>query len=62
MESVKTRLRSRGQLDGCQGRVGRWKRWVKGVKRYSLPVIRQISAGDVMYGMMTIVNNIVFDI
>ena len=30
---------------------------MKGVKRYKLPVRREISPGDVMYNMMTIVNN-----
>ena len=32
-------------------------KWVKGVKRYRLPVIRQMSSEDVMTSMVTIVNN-----
>ena len=30
---------------------------VEGVKRYKVPVMRQISSGDVMYSMVTVVNN-----
>ena len=33
------------------------KSWVKQVKKYQLPVIKQISHGDVMYNMVTMVNN-----
>ena len=32
----------------------------KGVKRYKLPVIKQISHGGVMYSMVTEVNNTVY--
>lgn len=35
-------------------------KWVMGVKRYKLSFIKQVSPGDVMYSMMTIVNNTVF--
>ena len=30
---------------------------VKGVKRYRLPVIKEVSPGDVIYSMLTMVNN-----
>ena len=35
---------------------------MKGIKRYRLPVIKQISPGDVMNSIVTIVNNIVLHI
>jgi len=38
---------------------GEWMKWVKRVKRYKLEVIKYISPGDVMYSMVTIVNNTV---
>ena len=34
-------------------------KWVKGVKRYKLPVIEYISPGDVMCSVVTLVNNTV---
>ena len=34
-----------------------WVEWVKGVKRYTLPVIKY--SGDVIYSMITIVNDTV---
>ena len=37
-----------------RGGGGEWAKWVKGVKRYKLPLIRYISRGDVMYSMVTI--------
>ena len=37
-------------------------KWVKRVKRYILPVIKLKSHGDIMYGMVTIVNNTVLHI
>lgn len=42
-------------------RCGVWglARWVRVIKRYKLPVIRQISPGNVTYSMTTIVNNTV---
>ena len=39
---------------------GMWAKWMKVVKRYKLLVL--ISSGDVMYNMMTIVNNTVSSI
>ena len=39
---------------------GQWAKWVKEVKRYIFPVIRQISSGGVMYSTVTIINNIVY--
>ena len=33
------------------------EKWMKVVKRYKLPVIRKIRSGDIMYSMLTIVNN-----
>ena len=33
---------------------GRWMKWVKEIKRYKLPVIKQVSHGNVMYSMVTI--------
>ena len=32
----------------------------EGVKRYQLPIIKYINDGDVMYSMITMVNNTVF--
>ena len=40
-------------------RVGVWVKWVKGVKRYKLLVIKQISPPDVMYNIVTMVNKTV---
>ena len=34
-------------------------KWMKAVKRYKLPVIRQISSRDVMYNMINIINTAV---
>ena len=34
-------------------------KWVKGVERYKLQIIKKVSPGDVMYSMVTIVNNTV---
>ena len=39
---------------------GMWEKWINGVKRYKLPVIKQVSLEDIMYSMATVVNNIVF--
>ena len=41
------------------GVVRGWVKWVKEVKRYRLPVIKEINHGDVTYSVVTIVNNIV---
>ena len=46
------------QIGGCQ----RWAKCVTIVKRYKIPVIRKINPGDVLYSMVTIVNNTVLDI
>ena len=35
---------------------GGWVKWMKVVIRYKLPVIKQISPGDVIYSMVTIIN------
>ena len=44
----------------ARGEEGRgWTNQVKGVKRYTLAVIKQKSHRDVMYSMVNIVNNIV---
>ena len=44
----------------ARGEEGRgWTNEVKGVKRYTLAVIKQKSHRDVMYSMVNIVNNIV---
>lgn len=37
---------------------GEWVKRVKGVKRYKLPVTRQISSGEVICSMVTVVNNV----
>ena len=38
--------------------LNKWvKTWVKGVKRYKLPVIKYLSPGVVMYSMVTRVKN-----
>ena len=37
-------------------------KWVKVVKGYQLPVIRYISSGDVMYSIVTVLNNAVLHI
>ena len=45
---------------GYQGwEVGGGGDWVKVVKRYKLPIIRQISIRDVMYNMINIINTAV---
>ena len=36
------------------------EKWINGVKKYKLPVIKEISLGDIMYSMATIVYNIIF--
>ena len=35
-------------------------KWVKEVKRYKHPVIREISPGDTMYSILTIVNTVLY--
>lgn len=35
-----------------------WGNWIKVVKKYKFPVIRQVSTTDIMYSMMTVVNSI----
>ena len=44
--------RYREQIGGCQRWGGGNVKWMKGVKRYKLPVIKQ---GDIMYHMVTII-------
>ena len=34
--------------------------WMKGVKRYKLSVIKEISPGDLIYSIVTVVSNTVF--
>ena len=41
---------------------GWWDKQVKVIKRYKILVIKSISHGDLMYIMVTIVNNIVLHI
>ena len=37
---------------------GQWVKWVKGVKRYTFPVLKYISLRDIiMYSMVMMVNN-----
>lgn len=43
-------------------RGGEWTKWVKVVKRHSLPVITNVRPEDVMYNMVTTVNNAVVSI
>lgn len=53
--------RNREQISGCRGRgwrVGSVK-WVKGVRRYKLPVIKKISPRNVMHSMATTADNTV---
>ena len=42
--------------------VMEWAKWVKGVKKCELPVIKYIRHGDVTYRMMTIFTNTVLHI
>ena len=41
------------------GGVGRWAKWVKGLKRYKPPVTKQMSHGDIIYSMVTVVYKVV---
>ena len=43
----------------ARGRGWRVSKMGKGVTRYKLPVIKQVSLGDVTYSMVTTVNNTV---
>ena len=45
-------------IGGYQSGEGWWG-WTKGVKKYKLPIIREISSWAVMYSTMTVVNNTV---
>ena len=47
----------RKQIGGYQRKSGELNEMGEGVKKYKLPSIKQISHGDVMYSMGTIVNN-----
>ena len=42
--------------------MGGWTKWVEWVKRGTFPATKCISNGDVMYRMVTIVNNTVLHI
>ena len=35
-----------------------WEKWVMGIKRSKLPVIKEVSHGDIMYSMVTIVTTV----
>lgn len=37
-----------------------WVKWIKRVKRYRLAVIKSMSPAEVMYSLVTIVNNTVY--
>ena len=58
-----TKDRYREELSGCQlGRelaVEEWVRWMNGMKRYTFPVIKQVSHEDLICSMVTIVDNTV---
>ena len=45
------------QIGCCQRWAGGWAKWVKGVKRYSCPVIKLTV--DIMYSMMAVANSTV---
>ena len=47
----------RGGVSGCGGEER--KNWMKTVKRYNLPVIKEISTRNIMYNMINIVNTAV---
>lgn len=57
--------RNREPIGGCQrhglGMMVTWRvgEMMEVVKRYNLPVIRQISSEDIMYSMVTIVKDTV---
>lgn len=45
-------------IGGCQRTgLGEWAKWVKGVKRYKLLVLIEVSHRDVRYSMVTTANN-----
>ena len=39
--------------------MGNWTKYVKGIKKYKLPVIKYLSHGGVTYSMVPIVDNTV---
>ena len=44
-----------------RGSVGRGLgHWMQAVKRYKLPVIRQISTRDIMHNMINIINSAIY--
>lgn len=51
-----------GQTGGYQRQGWEQAKWVKGVERYKLPVIKYLHHRDVTYSMMTIVINTVLHI
>ena len=57
--------RYREQSDGCQSAEGGGRAWVKhmvGIQKYKLPVIKEVSHGDVMHSTATAVHNAVLHI
>lgn len=52
----KTSYKKRTDLLLPQAGSERWRNWIKVVRRYKLPIIRQISSGNIMYSMITILN------
>lgn len=37
------------------GVLWEWRKWVKVVKRYKLPIKRYINSGDIVYSIVTVV-------
>ena len=52
-------LRAGWWWSGGGGGMG-WCKMDEGVKRYQIPIIKYINDGDMMYSMLTTVNNTVF--
>lgn len=48
-------LKDLSEKERCRGWVG--MKLVKAVRRYKLPVVKEISPGHVMYSLVIIVNN-----
>ena len=55
----KPKLKKQNQVHRYREQTGGAK-WVKGVKSYKLPVIKEISHMDVMYSMATVVNTVLY--
>ena len=47
------------QFSKLQQKGWEWAKWVKGIERYKLPLVKQFSHRDVMYSILTIVNAII---